>query len=187
MELTMRQKQAVTKRLAQSYQKARKKEKGKILDGLIPLTSYQRSYAARVLRRSVRAKASAPPRRTRNRPRKYGQEIVAALSRIWAICNGICGKRLAPFLPEIIPVLEGCGELTLPPAVRQKLLQISPATLDRLLAPLRQRYQLRARGATKPGTLLKHQIPIRTFREWSEGRPGSKFLVTSKVYPNGGH
>lgn len=182
MELTMRQKQAVTRRLAQEYQKASKKRKGQLLDALVQLTGYQRCYAARVLRQRSRP---LPPRpRTRNRPPKYDREVFRALGQIWVICDGICGKRLAPYLPEILPVLERCGELTLTAEIRQKLLQISAATIDRLLAPVRKRYQLRPRATTKPGTLLKHQIPIRTFSDWDEARPG--FVEVDLVSHDGG-
>jgi len=86
------------------------------------------------------------------------------------ICDGICGKRLAPYLKEIVAKLEDLGKLTLDKEVKRKLIGISPATIDRMLAPVRKRYQLRARSQTKPGTLLKHQIPIRTFSDWDEQR-----------------
>jgi hypothetical protein len=89
------------------------------------------------------------------------------------ICDGICGKRLAPYLVEIVPMLKRLGELTPAEETRRKLIGISPATIDRMLAPARKRYQLRVRSRTKPGTLLKHQIPIRTFSDWDELRPGS--------------
>ena len=72
---------------------------------------------------------------------------------------------MGPYLPEIVPVLERWGELKIAAEVEKKLLTISPATIDRLLAPVRKRYQLKARSDTKPGTLLKHQIPLRTFSE----------------------
>ncbi|MCK5828640.1 hypothetical protein KAH43_08980 [Candidatus Bipolaricaulota bacterium] len=99
------------------------------------------------------------------RAKVYDKNVFAALKKVWVICDGICGKRLAPFLPEIIPVLERWGELTLDKETRSKLVSISPATIDRMLAPARKGYQRRARTQTKPGTLLKHQIePPRVFR-----------------------
>ena len=102
---------------------------------------------------------------------RYDKEVVVALRKVWVICDCICGKRLGPYLPEIVPVLERLDELEVTDEVRRKLFEISPATIDRLLSPVRKRYQLRARSNTKPGTLLKHQIPIRTFSEWDEKRP----------------
>lgn len=182
MELTMRQKQAVTRRLAQEYQRASKERKGQLLDTLVQLTSYSRSYAARALRQRCRP---LPPR-TRHKPRTYDREVLRALGQIWVwvTCDGLCGKRLAPYLPEILPVLERCGELKITAQVRQKLLTISAATIDRLLAPVKRRYQLRPRAATNPGTWLKHQIPIRTFSDWDEARPG--FVEVDLVSHDGG-
>lgn len=201
MGLTMKEKQAITKQLALSYRRAGKRKKGEILDWLAELTGYNRSYAARVLRQRVKPKVlgrlrvggarvtlvedeRTKRRKPRSRSRKYDKEVLATLEKIWMICDCICGKRLAPYLPEIIPVLEQWGELELDEEVRAKLLEISPATIDRLLAPLKKRYQLRARSKTKPGTLLKHQIPIRTFSEWDEARPG--FVEVDLVSHDGG-
>jgi hypothetical protein len=101
------------------------------------------------------------------------------------ICDGICGKRLAPYLQEIVPVLERFGELTLTQETKQKLMEMSPATIDRILAPARKRYRLKARSQTKPGTLLKHQIPIRTFADWEDTRPG--FVEIDLVSHEGGN
>jgi len=203
MSLTMKEKQAVTRQLALEYKRATKKEKGEILDSVIQLTEYNRSYAARVLRQ--RAKYSIVGRgvvngvkvtlvedertkrrkKRRNRPRKYGKDVLVALQKVWVICDGICGKRLAPYLEEIVPVLERLGELTLDVETKRKLIGISPATIDRMLAPVRKRYQLRARSQTKPGTLLKHQIPIRTFSEWDDLQPG--FVEVDLVSHEGGN
>ena len=201
MGLTMKQKQAVTRELAVEYRRATKKRKGEILDSLVRLTAYNRSYAARVLRQRSRDVAigsghvgtarfrlvedeRSPRKKRRQRPRRYGKDVLVPLQRVWVICDGICGKRLAPYLAEIVPKLERLGELTLDAEVRRKLLGISPATVDRLLAPARQRYQLRARSHTKPGTLLKHQIAIRTFSDWDEARPG--FVEIDLVSHEGG-
>jgi hypothetical protein len=197
----MTEKQAVTRQLALEYQRATKKRKGEILDSLVRLTEYNRSYAARVLRQrahevvlgtgrvggvkvTVVADQRSPRKKKRRRPRVYGKEVLAPLQRVWVICDGICGKRLAPYLRKIVPKLERLGELVLDDEVRRKLIGISPATVDRLLAPVRKRYQLRARSHTKPGTLLKHQIPIRTFSDWDEARPG--FVEIDLVSHEGG-
>jgi len=198
----MKEKQAVTKQLALSYKRAGKKEKGKILDTVIELTGYNRSYASRVLRQRAKPKIVGKGRRgkvkitlvedertkrkrpPRKRQRKYDKQVVVALRKVWVICDCICGKRLGPYLPEIVPLLERLDELDVNNEVREKLIKISPATIDRLLAPLRKRYQLKARCNTKPGTLLKHQIPIRTFSDWDELRPG--FMEIDLVSHEGG-
>lgn len=203
MGLTMREKQAVTRQLAVQYKRATKKQKGSILDTLTELSGYNRSYAARVLRRRARYvvvgrgvvkgikvtlvedERTKRKKKRRKREGTYGRDVLAALKKVWVICDGICGKRLAPFLAEIVPVLEWWGELQLNDETRRKVISISPATIDRMLAPMRKRYQLRARSQTKPGTLLKHQIPVRTFSDWDELRPG--FIEIDLVSHEGGN
>lgn len=202
MALTMRERQAVTRQLAVEYKRATKKQKGEILDTLTELTGYNRSYAARVLRRRARTVVlgrgvvdgvkvtlvedeRTKRRKKRKRSRTYGKDVLVAVQKVWVICDGICGKRLAPYLAEIVPTLERLGELTLAEETRRKLIGISPATIDRMLTPARKRYQLQARSQTKPGTLLKHQIPIRTFSDWDELRPG--FVEIDLVSHEGGN
>src|ERR1700693_3761944 len=153
------------------YCRVSKKQKGRLLDELVALTGYNRWYAVGLLRgdgpscRGRRARAAARPRQRR---RLYDGTVLPALRRIWVVMDCICGKRLAPVLPEIIAVLERHGELQLDPATRQKLCAISAASIDRLLAPERRRLNVRGRSGTKPGTLLKQQIPVRTFAEWDQ-------------------
>ena len=92
------------------------------------------------------------------RARKYDQKVVVALKIIWEILDYLCGKRLVAILPEVVPILERHGELKVDASTRERLIQISAATIDRLLAPERRKHQLKGRSGTKPGTLLKHQI-----------------------------
>jgi hypothetical protein len=173
------------------YKKASKREKGLILDEFCSLTGYNRSYAARVLREGPKTKGrrgQGRPKRTagqRKRQRKYGEDVFVALRKIWAVSDGICSKRLHPFLPEMIRVMERCGELELEGEVREKLLTISPATMDRLLSEERRRLELRGRSRTRPGMMLKHQVPIRTFADWNEVVPG--FFEMDTVSHDGGH
>ena len=91
---------------------------------------------------------------------------------VWATLDGPTGKRLAPFMGEMVAAMERSGELEVAPEVRSKLLRVSAATIDRLLAPERRLLQVRGRSGTKPGSILKAQIPIRTFAEWDDRRPG---------------
>jgi hypothetical protein len=180
MRLTMEQRRAVVARTAGRYQRSRKKDKGVILDELVELTQYSRSYARRVLRQhgkrvvldQRRLVVDVRVRSQRRRSRVYDEKVVTALIRIWKLMDYICGKRLQPALPELVTVLERHNELQCDPATKGKLLRISAATIDRLLRPERRKYELRGRSHTKPGTLLKKQIPIRTFAEWDEQRPG---------------
>ena len=94
-----------------------------------------------------------------------------ALTQLWHVANGICSKRLVPFLPELIKSMERHGHLALPEEVRSKLLTISPATMDRLLKQERAKSR-KSHSATRPGSLLKKQIRVRTFADWDEELPG---------------
>ncbi|HAW60104.1 MAG TPA: transposase [Actinobacteria bacterium] len=201
MGLSMRQRQAVTRELALSYRRAGKKKRGEILTWLCEVSRYNRSYAGRALRQRAKPKVvgrlskggssltivedERTKAKRRAKTKKYGREVFLALKRIWAICDCICGKRLHPFLPEIVPVLERFGELRIDEETRKKLLEISPATIDRLLASERRKFQLKGRSTTKPGTLLKNQIPVRTFSDWDDERPG--FLEVDLVSHDGGN
>lgn len=197
MALTMQEKKAITREVARRYQKASKNEKGLILDEFIKLTGYTRCYAAFVLRnwgRKINLRLNGEKlivvlgqggkRGIRKRKRTYDQSVLAALKKTWATCDCICGKRLAPYLAEVVPVLERFGELKIDQETRKKLFKISPATIDRILAPEKAKFELKGRSTTKPGTLLKHQIPIRTFSDWDEKRPG--FLEVDLVSHDGG-
>ena len=121
----------------------------------------------------------------RKRKKIYDKESLTSLKKIWIIFDCPCGKRLAPSLPWMIEKLEKHEELVLSPEVRQKLLTISPATIGRLLEKEKRRLNGSSRSLTKPGTLLKHQIPIRTFANWDEKRPG--FCEMDLVAHDGGN
>ena len=95
----------------------------------------------------------------------------AALLEVWEACGGICSKRLAPFLPEIVAVLKQKGVLKIRPETEKLLLKMSAATIDRLLRTHRTSPK-RNRSTPKPGTLLRKKIPVRTFADWDDGRPG---------------
>lgn len=198
MGLTMRQRKAVTQQLAGQYQKARKKDRGRMLDQFVRITGYRRSYAAYLLanwgrrtvlvlngKRVVFIFGTPTKDATRQgRPRTYDEHTGSILKRFWAISDGLCGKRLAAALPDLIDALERCEELVVDHQTRRRLLKISPATIDRLLAPERAKSPFKGRSRTKPGTLLKHQIPIRTFTEWNEQTPG--FVEIDLVSHDGG-
>ena len=150
------------------YQGSHWKEKNKILDGLIAATGYQRKYAISLLSTSNTKSIEKAPRQ---RTLKYNQAVQEALLTVWYAANRICAKRLVPFLPEFVEALERHGHLSLSSCVRQRLLSISIATVDRLLTPERQK-QGRGISTTKPGSLLKKQIKIRTFADWNDVVPG---------------
>jgi hypothetical protein len=158
--------------LAPRYGHVSKDEKGQILDQVCEVTGYTRKYALTLLK-------DPPPdeshvKRTRRRSPTYGAAEVELLRLCWLVTDGICSKRLAPFLPELLDRLRRRQALReFPVAVQTCVARMSPATVDRALKPLREQTKAR-RGisTTTAGTLLKRQIAIRTFADWTDARPG---------------
>ena len=155
--------EAVRKR----YMMASRREKGEILDEFSRVTGYHRKAAIRLLGRGP-----GPPGRRRGRPRRYGPEVASALKLVWEAGDRLCSKRLKPFLPELVKVLVDHRELTVTPEVAQQLCRLSSSTIDRLLKPHKRVGGRRPLSSTKPGSLLKAAIPIRTFADWEEDHPG---------------
>jgi hypothetical protein len=181
--LTMSQRQAVTKQTAKRYRAASKAGKAVILDELCATTGWHRDHARKALRTALRPEPARAPRRPR--PPLYGEEVLAPLRKVWAVMDAPAGKRLAPFLPEIVGRLRACGELAITEEVAGKLTGMSAATIDRRLAGERKRLAIKARSGTKPGSLLKSQIPIRTWADWDDDRPG--FIEIDLVGHEGGN
>ncbi len=150
------------------YLKANKAGKKHILDEFIATTGYHRKYAIRVLKHGPKPKRLKKP----GRRKIYQGEVVNVLEKIWEIYNRICSKRLHPFLPEAVEILERWRELTLSPEIKQLLLSMSRSTIDRCLKKARFTHPRHGLSTTKPGGLLKKAIPIRTFTPWEDERPG---------------
>jgi predicted DNA-binding transcriptional regulator len=150
------------------YLRAAKKTKTKILNEFVATTGMHRKAVIRLLNR----RASSSGKKKRGRPTLYGLEVMAALKVVWEASDCLCSKRLHPFLPELVGILKRCGELTMTGETQAQLCQMSPSTIDRLLRRWRGSDTRRGLSTTKPGTLLKNSIPIRTFSEWNEDKPG---------------
>jgi len=152
--------------IRERYRKAGKREKGIILGEFCFVCRYHRKHAIRLLNER------SPTRKGRvGRKAVYDQApLLRALKRIWLAADQICSKKLVVALPQWLPFYEQSYE-RLSAEVREKLLLISAATIDRLLAPTRAKVQRKGLTGTKPGTLLKNQIPIRSGR-WDVSQPG---------------
>jgi hypothetical protein len=151
------------------YKRASLKEKTLILNEFCLNCGYHRKHAIRVLNNFKRF--TKPKPKKRGKPSKYDKpSVLEPLKKIWLAANLPCSKRLKVIIPLWLPAYakEFGG---LPLAVVKALLRISPATIDRLLEPVRVKYRGRGRSTTKPGTLLRKQIPIKT-NQWDENRPG---------------
>lgn len=149
------------------YRKAGRKEKSVILGEFCATCGYNRKYAIRLLRKT--SSPSAAKRKPGPKSRYTEEQLLLPLKRIWFATDQMCSKKLKAAIPIWFPFYEGEFE-PVPPLVAQKLLTISPATIDRLLKPLRALYK-KGRCSTKPGTLLKNQIPIKT-HNWDVTKPG---------------
>jgi hypothetical protein len=163
------------------YREAGRKQRSVILGEFVAATGSARKYAIRLL---ASTEMAPPAPITRPRERRYGPAVQRALEVSWEAANRICSKSLVPFLPELVENLERNGHLATTEEVRAQLLALSPATADRLLQPMKERDRPRGIPTTRPSALLKRQIPIRTFADWDDARPG--FLEADLVAHCGG-
>src|SRR3972149_2726889 len=160
------------------YLKANKLEKQKMLDEFTVATGYHRKHAIRVLKNQVQVQNHLKGK-TKTYKTIYRGEVVQALEQIWEICGQICSKRLQPFLPEAIRVLERWQEIKLSKDTKELLslapparagVKISSASLDRCLRPIRIKSP-HGSSTTKPGSLLKKSIAVRGCIAFDEDSP----------------
>jgi len=182
MGLTMTQRQAVGKTVATRYRGADPLAKKLILDELCATTGWHRDHARKALRLAlkpqvVRARAVRAPR--------YGSDVVVALAFCWAVLGAPTGKRWAPVMAEWVPRLRRFGELKISDDIELALIAMSPATMDRQLVADRAKFQVKGRSLTKPGSLLRDSIPIRTWAQWDDAVPG--FVEIDLVGHEGGN
>jgi hypothetical protein len=150
------------------YHLASRRDKSRLLDEFCRVTDRDRKVAIRLLRH--------PPTRAHRRagrPRQYLSTLRPVLEEVWEASDYLCSKRLAPFLPDLLETLERHDEVTLSAEQRTALLRISPATIDRLLGPVRRQHRRHGLATTSPGlAALRAQVPLRTFGEWTNVPPG---------------
>lgn len=161
------EKYTIIRVFAREYKQAGRKERGRILKEVIKITGYYKTHACELLNDPPKKKAIIK----RYRPSKY-LEVLPQLKKLWATSNFSCGKILVPAIPEFLESLLRFKEIKVSKHKKKLLLKISAATADRLLKPDRKRLEIKGRSGTKPGTLLKHQIPVRIFTPWNEQTPG---------------
>ncbi|EFH86194.1 integrase family protein [Ktedonobacter racemifer DSM 44963] len=176
--LCLHTKREILRSMLPQYRQATLAQKRIILDEFTQLTGYHRKYAMWLLNHTEEGQSSP----VRPRPRQYGAAVQEALVQVWDAANRIAAKRFMPFLPTLVEALERYGHLHLSDTDRSQLLTMSVATADRLLRMHRGRGPS-GLSTTRPGTLLKQQIPIRTFQQWNETQPG--FLEADLVAHGG--
>jgi len=154
--LRVKERYELARELGDRYAAARRAERGEILNGFCLATGYERKYAIKVLRGRQRKAV----RRSRPRHRRYGLAFRHALKVCWEASGYICSDRLQPFLPTLVPLLERHRHLDVEPATRALLVRASVATVERNLVDLRRGLVARKLSQTKPGSLLRRQIPV---------------------------
>ena len=156
--------------LQNQYKKSSKKEKGRIISELVKNIGYHRKYAITVLA----GKKKIDLRRKRQKRIRISPYIciIDPLKELWVVSNYCCPERLHPFIPELLKVLEEKGEIKINAKQKKLLLKVSRPTVGRLLSLARKQIFSKGKSTTKPGSLLKHQIPIRTFAGWDNTKPG---------------
>jgi len=174
--MSPRSKQEYREAVHLRYKNASRHEKAAILDEFCATCKCHRKHAVRVLNRFKRFTKPKPKKRG-PKPIYQKDEIITPLKRIWIAANLPCSKRLKVILPLWLPgYIELFGKLSM--EVTSALLKISPSTIDRILFPVRVHYTKRGKSTTKPGSLLRKQIPIKA-NQWDEFRPG--FLEADTV------
>jgi len=164
--------------LKQRYGTACKDEKTRILDEFVAVSRFHRKHAIRLLSGKSRASGSV-----HQIGRKiYDEAVKEALIVLWEAADRICSKRLKPALPDFVKAMERHGHLQLEAGVRARVLAASPATIDRLLAPIRA--VAGTRKKKRIASKVSKQVPVRTFADWKDPEPG--FLEVDFVVHGGG-
>lgn len=157
----------VTAAVAERYRAAGRQEKGRILDELCATTVWHRKHAVRTLRAK-----SHPASEPKARRRRYGVAIKDALVALWEVSDRVCGKRLKPMVPVLLPALEGHGRLTLTREQCRLLHSVSAATIDRMLVDVEAAAAGGRRRCVGFYSAIRSEVPIRTLNDWGDPLPG---------------
>jgi hypothetical protein len=165
-KISMGARREVVSAVTERYRSAKRAEKGRILDALCATTGWHRKHAVRALRQHETVKAP------RERRRRYGATIKDAMTALWEASDRVCGKRLKVMIPVLLPALEQHGRLKLGLADRDRVLAISPATIDRLLVDVKVVASGGRRRRAGFYSAIRREVPIRTFNDWNSPPPG---------------
>lgn len=167
--MSINTKRELLQRIRREYLAAGRARKDKLLNSLIEATGYNRKYAITLLNQAPTAR----PIRRRTRRSKFGSDVIDAVCQLWRAANGICAKRLLPFLPTLIKTLERFGHMKLDKHLKRKVLGMSLSTLERILKKEREKdRESKGKSLTRPGSLLKKQIAVKIFSQWNDQEVG---------------
>lgn len=162
------------------YQQSDRPDKGRILDEFVAITGLSRKHAMRALRQGLPDKAQG----ARLGRRIYDDAVREALVVIWEASDRICGKRLKALVPPLLEAMERHGHLRLAPEVRERLLGMSAATIDRALRAVKQQATAdRPKRRSVPSLAVRRSVPVRTFADWDNPPPG---FVEADLVAHGG-
>jgi hypothetical protein len=154
--------------IAERYSRGSRVERAGILDEFVAVTGFHRKHAMRLLRggKSGQRPGTRPGRRV------YDEAAREALVVLWEASDRVCGKRLKPLVPMLVEAMERHGHLQLAPVVRDGLLAMSAATMDRILGEVRGHAARRPRRRSGPSATVRRSVPVRTFSDWQDPPPG---------------
>jgi hypothetical protein len=175
MKMSLKSRRELIKKVKNRYLKSNKREKTRILDELAKNTELNRNYLHQVLSPKIDLDFVNPINKKKRE--RYGPEVIAKLKEIWELFDYPCGQNLVPMLEEYIKSLEKFKEMSFSLEVKQKLLTISSSTIDRRLKRSKRFKKGKVFSTTKPGSMLKKNIPIKT-SSWDEQRIGFGELDT---------
>lgn len=175
MKMSLKSRKELVKKAKKRYLSSDKKEKTKILDELCANTEMNRKYLMERLSPKVDLNYANPINRKRRE--KYGSEVISKLKIIWETFDYPCGQNLEPMMKEYVEVLEKWNEVSFSSEMKDKLISMSSSTIDRRLKRSKRFQKKKVFSTTKPGGMLKSQIPIKT-SSWDEKRPGFGELDT---------
>ncbi len=175
MKMSLKSRKELVKKAKGRYLNEDKFQKTVILDELRKNTELNRNYLVQMLSAKIDLDYVNPINRKRREA--YDANVIHYLKKVWSTFDYPCGQRLEPMMSEYISVLEKFKEIIFPDSVKVKLLKISAATIDRRLEKFRMFRHKKVFSTTKPGSLLKKNIPIKT-SSWDETRLGFGELDT---------